>query len=318
MFRIFSIALLLAAACSISFAAVDSNLLALAPSESRVVAAINVDGSRNSAFGQFLLRQLSLHDDSFGEMIEQTGFDPRRDVQSLLLAGAPSETAGGQSRFAVIARGNFDVNRIKTAAQKKGSVIQRFAGVDLLVGSNKGNEQTALAFPDVDLAVMGDLLSVKQVIQNRANPSNLDSALQEQISKIGANDAWFASILPPAFLGANLDSDLKNSTGKSQALQSVVRSSGGINFGNTSSLVFNAVTRSAKDATALADVIRFITSMVQMQRQSDARVASLAPALDAMKLDVAGQSVHLSVELPESTLEQLTKAPGKPAPATTR
>src|SRR4051812_30291567 len=190
MLRIFPVALFLLGACSASFAAVDSSLLAMAPASSQVVAAVNVDGSLSSAFGQFLLRQLSSHDNSFQQLVEQTGFDPRRDLQSILLTAAPSQNSKAHGRFAVLARGNFDQNRIKAAAQKQGSVVQHFQGVDLLVAS-EGNEQTVFAFPDVDLAVMGDLLSVKQVIRNRANPANLDPALQDQISKIEANDAWF-------------------------------------------------------------------------------------------------------------------------------
>ena len=315
MLRIFPVALFLLGACSASFAAVDSSLLAMAPASSQVVAAVNVDGSLSSAFGQFLLRQLSSHDDSFQQLVEQTGFDPRRDLQSILLTAAPSQNSKAHGRFAVLARGNFDQNRIKAAAQKQGSVVQHFQGIDLLVGS-EGNEQTVFAFPDVDLAVMGDLLSVKQVIRNRANPANLDPALQDQISKIEANDAWFASILPPPSFTADVDPDLKKSMDHAQVLRSIIRSSGGIEFGSTSDIVFNAETRSAQDATALADVIRFMTSMVQMQRGKDGRVALLGPALDSMKLEVAGSSVHMAVHLPESVLEQLANTQEKPARST--
>jgi hypothetical protein len=315
MLRIFPVALFLLGACSASFAAVDSSLLALAPASSQVVAGVNVDGSLSSAFGQFLLRQLSSHDDSFQQLVEQTGFDPRRDLQSILLTAAPSQNSKAHGRFAVLARGNFDQNRIKAAAQKQGSVVQHFQGVDLLVG-REGNEQTVFAFPDVDLAVMGDLLSVKQVIRNRANPANLDPALQDQISKIEANDAWFASILPPPSFTADVDPDLKKSMDHAQVLRSIIRSSGGIEFGSTSDIVFNAETRSAQDATALADVIRFMTSMVQMQRGKDGRIALLGPALDSMKLEVAGSSVHMAVHLPESVLEQLANTQEKPARST--
>ena len=311
MLRMFPVALFLAGACFPSFAAVDPSLLAMAPAQSQIVAAINVEGSRSSAFGQFLLRQLSSHDDSFQQLVEQTGFDPRRDLQSILLTAVPPQSSKAQGRFAVLARGNFDQNRIKAAAQKQGSVVQHFQGVDLLAG-NQGDEHIAFAFLDVDLAVMGDLLSVKQVIRNRANPASLDPVLQNQISKIESNDAWFASISPPPSFIANVDPDLKKSMDGAQALRSIVRSSGGIEFGGTSNVVFNAETRSAQDATSLADIIRFMASMLQMQRGKDGRAASLAPALDSMKLEVAGPSVHMAVHLPESVLEQLANMQDKP------
>ena len=181
MLRIFPAALLLLGACSLSFASVDSGLLALAPAGSQLVASVNVDGSRSSAFGQFLLRQMSAQDDGFQQLAEQTGFDPRRDLQSILLTVASPHNSNGAGRFAVLARGNFDQNRIKAAAQTKGATIQQFGGVDVVVGN--GSHEGAFAFPDVDLAVIGDLQSVKQVIQNRSAPTTLDPALQEQMQK---------------------------------------------------------------------------------------------------------------------------------------
>jgi hypothetical protein len=315
MFRIFHIGLLLAGACCLSSAAVDSSLLAMAPVNSQVVAAININDSRNSAFGQFLLRQLNVQDDSFQQFIEQTGFDPRRDLQAILFTAAQLQNARTHGRFAVLARGNFDQSRIKAAAQKRGSVVQQFQGVDLLVGS-QGNNQTTFAFTDIDLVVMGDLLSVKQVIRNRGNPTSLDPALQEQISKVEGNDAWFASTLLPPSLTANVDPDLKQPMDHAQVLRSIVRSSGGIQFGSTSDITFNAVTRSTQDATALADVIRFMASMVQMQRGKDGRADLLAPALDGMQLEVAGSTVHVALHLPESVLEQLAGFPEKAARST--
>ena len=317
MLRTFPIALLLAGTCATSFAASDPGLLALAPANSQVIAAVDVDGSRNSPFGQFLLQQFTAHDTDFQQLLEQTGFDPRRDIQFLLLTGAPSQNSTTQGRFAVLARGNFDQSRIKAAAQKNGSVVQSFQGIDLMV-ENKGHGQTAFAFPDVDLAVMGDLLSVEQVIQNRSQPASLDSALQDQISAIEANDAWFASIVPASSLAANVGPDLGKSANHAQVLQSIIRSSGGIDFHSASDIVLNAETRSSQDAAALADVIRFLTSMMETQRGKDGQAVPLAAALDSMKLDVAGSSVHMALHLPQSALEQLTAMhqQNTPAPAT--
>lgn len=302
--RIFLAALFLAGACSTSFAAADSSLLALAPASSQIVAGIDFDSSRSSTFGQFLLRQLSTHDHDLQQLMEQTGFDPRRDIQFLLVTAVPSQNLKAQGGFAVLARGSFDQNRIKEAAQKDGSVVQQFQGIDLVVKNHPGG-QTAFAFPDAGLAVLGDLPSVKQVIQNRSHPASLDPVLQDEITRVEANNAWFTSIVPATSLAADIDPDFKKSTNHAQVLQSIVRSSGGIDLRSDSDVVLNAETRSAQDATALADVIRFFGSMMQMQQGKDGQATALATALDSMKLDVAGSSVHIAVHLPEATLEQL-------------
>ncbi len=312
MLRFSSAIFLLAAFCPLAPAAVDSGLLALAPSGSQMVGAMDVDGSRNSAFGQFFLGQISAHENGFQQMIEQTGFDPRRDLQSVLFTAVPPQGSGTQGSFAVIARGSFDQNRIKNAAQKGGSVLQQFQGVDLFVNKS-GSNQTAFGFPDVGLAVMGDIASVKQVIQNRANPTVLDPALQEQIANVGSNNAWFASIVPASSLslGTSYDAAGAKSTAMDSArvLQAVIRSSGGISFGPSANLMFNAVARSPQDAAALADVMRFVVSMLQTQSGNNPQAAQLAPALNSMKLNTDGSSVHVSLQLPESTLEQMLKQP---------
>ncbi len=315
MLRISFIAALLVGVCATGFAATDPSLLALAPADSQIVAAVDVHGSRSSAFGQFLMQQLNAHDDALKSLMEQTGFDPRRDLQFLLLTAASPQTSKAKGRFAVLARGNFDQSRITQAAQKSGSVIQPFQGVDLVVG-NRGAEQHAFAFLDVDLAVAGDLLSVKQVIQNRSNPATLDPALLDKISKVEANDAWFASIISYDPVTTASDPELKQSINHAQILRSITQSSGSIDFGSTANIVFNAETRSAQDATSLADAVRFVASMLQTQRGKEKRADLLAPTLDSMKLEVVGSSVHMAAQIPESVLEQLATMQDKPARST--
>ncbi|HMJ62783.1 MAG TPA: hypothetical protein VK493_13515, partial [Bryobacteraceae bacterium] len=87
-------------------------------------------------------------------------------------------------------------------------------------------------------------------------------------------------------------------------------------FGQVIEASFQATTRSAQDANALADVVRFLASMVQMQSQEDARAAILAPALNSMALSTAGNTVHFSVSIPEKSLEQLAEL--RPRHARTR
>ena len=100
-----------------------------------------------------------------------------------------------------------------------------------------------------------------------------------------------------------------------QALQSILESSGGIKFGATVDLTFDALTRSPQDATSLADVVRFLASMMQMQRQKDPRAAILANAFDNMNLTATADRLHLSMSIPEQSIEQLAEL-GPPKPGT--
>lgn len=81
-------------------------------------------------------------------------------------------------------------------------------------------------------------------------------------------------------------------------------------FGATIDVTVDATARSEKDAQSISDVIRFGASMVQMQRENNAKAGILANALDGMTLQNTGTAVHLAVSLPEKSLEQLADAAG--------
>ncbi len=292
-------------------AAVDQGLLALIPESAVLVTGVNADTMRNSDFGQFLLQRLNSDDADLQKFVEQTGFDPRRDLQSFVFAGfGPHQTSHNQ-KFAILARGTFDANRIASSAKTAHSFMrQTYSGVPMFVQSDG---DTAFAFPDGDVAVMGDAGTVRQILDHRSTPTVLDPGLVQRINRAGAsNDLWFASLLSGAFLGNHMalpgpGAQIKDSA----ALQSILQSSGGIVFGDQVQLSFDATTRSPEDAVSLTDIVRFVSSMVQTQRRSDPNAAILASALDHMDLKAAGQDVHMGLSMSEKNLEALAQAHSK-------
>lgn len=291
-----------------ALASVDSGLLSLVPAGAKIVGSVDVTKARNSDFGQYLLNKVQNEDTHFQQMIDQTGFDPRRDLQSILFVTGGPGTAGSPSSFAILARGNFDVDRITALATGKGATTQTYSGVTMIVHSAGKGQQTAVAFPEVGVAVMADVTSLKQVIDGLTTPTVLDAGLTSKINSIGSvNDAWFVSLVGGGFLA---DHAGPNGAPQAKALQGVVQSSGGVKLGATIDTTFDAVARSAQDATSLSDVIRFMASMVQMQRQNDPRAGIIASALDGMTLQSSGSNVHFAVSMPEKSLEQLAEAAG--------
>ncbi len=302
---IISLSLLLLAGSLSAFASIDSGLLALVPAGSKLVSGIDVDAARNSEFGHYMLTKMQADDRNFEQFAQQTGFDPRRDLQYIIFSSPVANAHQMGSRFAILARGTFDQQRIIAIAKTKGGVVQTYQGVDLLVQPS-GAQKTAVAFPQPGIAVMADLVTLQQIVASRASPTPLDAALQQQISKITPDsDAWFVSLMPGSFLANQIKEQTKQPMQHAEVLQSVLQSSGSIHFGDQIQLSFDALTRSPKDATSLADVVRFIASMVQMQRQSDARADVVATALDNMNLTTDGDAMHLSISMPEKSLEQL-------------
>jgi hypothetical protein len=309
--RFLLISSLIAAGATASFASVDSGLLALVPAGARIVSGIDFTRSRGSEFGQYLLNRSQSEDAHFQEMIQETGFDPRRDLQSVVFESAGPVEGSKQSSFAILARGTFDEERIKATAKSKGAVIQVFQGVELMV-SKSPSEQTAIAFPGDGVAVMADLATLQQMVTNRATPTVLDPALQSKIDAVGSqNDAWFVSLTGGGFLARHIrqetgqDGEKQPMQQQAHALEAVTQSSGGIRLGAVNEITFDAITRSPQDATSLSDVVRFVASMVQMQRDSDTRAGIVASSLDGMQLQTTGNAIHLTISMPEKSLEQL-------------
>jgi hypothetical protein len=308
-----------------SFASVDAALLALVPPGSKVVAGIDFEKARASQFGQFVTAKMNTTDQGLARFVAETGFDPRHDLQQVLIAATEPTGNGNPSKVAVLARGTFDQDRIRAAAKAKGIASRPFQGVDLFVDKSDHNGPNAFAFLDEGTGVMGDTESVQQVIANRGAATVLDPALQAAITRTASeNDVWFVSSLSGDFLAhhvnAQVNGDQPNSEAKpafaqAQALQSVVQSSGGIQFGSSVRVSFDAITRSPQDATSLADVVRFFASMVQMSRQKDPRAGIAASAFDNMDLKTDGDALHVSIWVPEKSLEQLIEEIPKPGSA---
>ena len=306
--RCFSVlGLALLAAASTALAAVDHGLLNLAPPGTQVLAGFQIDQGKASALGQYVLQRAGSEEPQFQKFMDATGFDPRRDLQEVLVA-TPGP-ASGKHTVVVLARGTFDLTHIKQGLAAKGGHVENYQGVDLLMG--KETDTGGVAFLDSTLAVAGDRDLVKSVIANRSTPSTIDPKLVQKADKLSQdNQAWFASLVPGSAL-PHRQRPGQNEKINTAAIQSILQSSGGIRLNSNSvDIAFDAVTRSEKDAQALCDVVRFFASMVQMQRTNEGPAALLAPSLDQMQLTSTGDSMHLSLSVPEKVVEQILNQGG--------
>ncbi len=293
--------------CSASlcaFGAVDRSLLALVPPNSQFVAGIDVIASRDSGFGQYLDTRFSTEMKGLEQFTAETGFDPRRDLQSLLVAGG--SPPGSRNRNGIVlARGIFDESKIRSAAVARGALVQNFSGVDLYV-TGEGLHQNAFAFLGDDVFATGPTEQLRQAVANRSVPAKLNAQLQKLISQAGMNnDVWFATIAPVSQFPMQFGPETNQSVTDSQTLQAISAASGGVRLGSTVEITLDAIARSDKDASALADVLRFGASLLRANGDSDAHTTALASVLNQMLVTASGPNVHLILSMPEATLEQL-------------
>ena len=287
------------------YGGVDSGLLALLPPDATVLAGISVDQAKMSVYGLYMLGQMQVDDAGFQKFIADTGFDPRRDLSQILSGTSGDGTA---NKTVILGRGSFNPGKIANASRADGATLVNYKGVDMVVHS--GTDMTgALAFLDATTAVMGQLDAVKAVIDRRGQttPGLSPSVVARIVTLAGSNDAWFLSTTSPATFFANKVADQKVSPMlEAGMMQSVLAGSGGLKFSaNGATITAQAVARSDKDASALADVIRFFVNIVQSNRGTSPEASQFATVLDSIQVTTQGANMNVLLNIPEATLEQM-------------
>jgi len=271
--------------------AADPGLLNLAMPNARVMAGINVEQARLSPFGQYLMAGIAEREAGLQTLIDATGFDPRRDLHEVLFAST-GENGGGTALVA--ARGTFHVAKIMEATLSQGQTAETYKGVEIL--SDKAQKQS-LAFLDSTLAIAGDNADVRAAIDRRSAALGIGADLAAQVNQLSTTeDAWFVTLVPPAQLLA-----------AAATLNKVQQASGGVKFGVNVVLTAQAVSRTDNDATALAETLKMLASMVQMSAPKGL-AASSAALLQNLSVTAAGQVTSLSLSVPEQQVEQMVKA----------
>lgn len=290
-------------------AAADPALLQLLPPKAPVIFGVQVEQSRHSPFGQFLLAQAEKQDADLKEFIAVTGFDPRRDVTEIVGA-AQGPGKGGLA----CARGRFDVTRILAAVQAKHSAAESYRGVTILLG--RGHRPGGLAFLDSTLAVAGDAASVKAAIDRWRDGGAPDAEMAARVTEAALRyDAWLVTSSSPAELAGRIPDDTVKGTMQGDLIRAIERLSGGIKFGADVTIAGESVLKTDKDAAALADVLRFLVSLAQLQGNAEAQ-ARLGEYARRMQLAAEGNRVTVSLVIPEAEFEKLIldwhKRPARP------
>lgn len=307
------------------FAGVDPVLLNMVPPDAKVVSGIQVMQSKASPFGQYILSQMSTDDPSFKKFIDETGFDPKRDLSELLIATTGTVDV---STVVLLGRGTFNPAKILNVAKSMGVTPLNYAGVDLLLHKDEKGTEGALGFLDAATAVMGSTQAVKAAIDRRRSGPFLSAELQARVRDLSAaNDAWFLSTGPitnlfpaPKAAGAPSPQDQAplNQAMNGNLFQAVLQASGGVKFGSKD-IRFSgeALTRSDKDATALADVIRFVASLVQSNQDGTPQAKQAASLLSSLQLSTQAATMKLSLTMSEAQVEKLLMPQQKKKPLKT-
>ncbi|HLI84627.1 MAG TPA: hypothetical protein VKV17_11955 [Bryobacteraceae bacterium] len=278
--------------------AADPQLLNLVMPDTKMLAGINVDQAKTSLFGQFVIQQLQAQDPHFQEFVAETGFDPTKDLDEVLVAANGN---GKTASHLVLARGTFDAGSIGAAAKASGATSENYHGVTITENSRHGD---GFAFLSGNIAIAGDIASVKAAIDRQSAPSTLPASLLVAVNQLSATeDAWGISEVPLPAL------KVPSSTPNLQALpantfQNIAQASGGMKFGAQVVLNAQLLADTAQNATAMANVLQFLLNLGEMQLQQNTQAVT---ALKSVLVTASGNTVTVSASIPEAQVEALAQ-----------
>jgi len=286
-------------------AAVDPALLDLVMPDAQVLAGMQVQQSLASPFGQYFLTQIPSNDGA-SKFATATGLDLRRDIREILVASVGGTIGAGQANPGLIlVRGTFDPARFAAVATLSGATVTPENGV--LVITPPQNAGTSLAFLDSSTLVIGDRVSVKAAIARRAANARFAGPLAQQAQiTSGANDAWITTLTPLAEFMKGANTPVPPAL-----LQSVGGISAGVHFeAGAVTLLGEVSTPSAQDAQSMADTLKFLTAMLQANKNQNPQAAQAAAVLQGAQFNVNGPVMRISLSVPEQQMEQMFVLPG--------
>jgi hypothetical protein len=316
-------ALILGSSLAVSLPAADPQLLNMVMPEAKVIAGINVDSARNSPFGTFLLRQASGTMGELQKFVDATGFNPQTDLNEILMAtlgsaATPTDGAGLATGAPVaaspdlhgliLARGNFNIEKIAELAKTDGKQkVQKYNGATLVLDP-KNMHASAMAFIGTNIAVVGDLASVKAAVDRRSFPSSVNPELTNKVNSLSnSQDMWAVSIAPLSSLNAGpaTDPTLQGALA-GDLFKKITETSGGIKFGQQIQLSTEMVAMDEKNAAALGDVVRFLVGMATMNSGSTkGGPSAMVSLLQSLTVKTDGKVVNVTVSAPEDQIEDL-------------
>jgi hypothetical protein len=282
-----------------------SQLLNLLMPNAQLVAGIDATKARSSPFGQFMLSEMSERDRRTVEDLNfRTGFDARYDVREMVMG---SRTVDGRHETLVAAAGSFNIERIAAQAKLIGREVTEYKGLTMITHpARKGDGRAAVAFLNPATAVAGNEAAVRAAVDRGTAGEGLDPEMKRKAQEAsGAYDAWMVSTAPVSSFARHMPNRTADDAMRGRALETIQETRLGVRFGEQVQIDGQAITKSEADATALADVVRFLAGMITLQRPEGSPFATL---LDSLRLRTDANALNLSVSMPQAELERLIRS----------
>jgi hypothetical protein len=261
-------------AAAFSLAAADPALLRLVPADATFVAGFNADKMKNSPIARRMLTRAKAEGQDYRKLVEDSGFDPERDLREVLFATASVEGSNGL----LAATGAFDPARFKVDPKRR------------------------IVLLNASLLVMGDEKDVAAALERVQSGARAPADLEARVQDISSRyDAWLVTTESPSkTLAGQIPNQTLDAAIKGDLFQSIRSMTVGIRSTDDLELSGEAVARSEKDASALVDVARFFLTMIG-DGLKDKKLT------ETSTFQAEGSTVRFSLTVPGPLLERLIR-----------
>ena len=280
--------------------AADGALLNFLMPDAIVMGGIDVQRAKTSAFAK------SIMDGMPAEAFEKLGLDPKRDLDEIIFA---SSQTSGKGKGIFVVRGRLNPTKIGDLLKTLGPAkVENRNGQEILTqpGSNAG----AFALIGDHTALLGDIESVRAAVDRKNAGARLDASKAAKALRMSqSNDVWAITDAPPVSNATSTKAGIQTPgpiPGLNPAMMKTLeQGSVGLRFAPGSvEMNLEATAKSDKDAGAMADVVRFMASMAQLNRDTP-EFKPLAAALENMQLSQESRTVRVKLVLPQDQLEKV-------------
>lgn len=291
----------------VTLGTVGPDELAYIPQDTRILAYANV---REVMDSELRARIMALRPggpdgpDGDDTLLEATGLNIERDVDSLLVSmvGGEGVGGGGSALPILVVRGRFNNGLIEAAIlQHTGagnSRVDTHQGSRLVVGAGPDGSEFAVAFAEPGLLVLGSHDGVKRALDAKASGTNVadNAEVMNLVRDSDDGNAWAVMRFDELTGRANLPPEITNH------LPAITwfSAKGHINGGLRATL--RAETRDDAAAQNLREVIRGFMALARLQGGQQAEFAAL---LNSLELGGTGKTVSIGFAVDSAIIDAL-------------
>ena len=276
----------------------------LLPADARFVMGFDVQRLTSSPFYARFGKDKAMRPDALRELEEKTGINPARDIQQIVIAG----TGGSREDPGLaLATGHFDLYKLGRRLEADGKARgYNHEGITVYALKEEGSQPVAIAFLGDDALLFGTRDRVEQAVSSSSRgdaPLRRNATVMALLQRLRPGSTFW--MVGDQSLLAGLPASLPAPGAGGGASMSLPALRSLSVTGDLDPQVSLSVTGEAADepgARNLADVVRGLVALVNLQAQQKPELAQLA---SAVTVATEGNRVLVSARIPYATIEAL-------------